>query len=172
MAAFRNGFLCAVIAVLWAWLGPASMARAAEAPADFSITLTSGPLLEQSPLQVESITIKADGAATIAAHLEGATQVPAKTVSLSKAAVDGIYTQVIAQGFFDLKPVYANPNVMDGDYAIMTVTASGKTHQVKTVNIRVDAFDRIALWINGKFAPEDMVLYNAFIDRGMEGVER
>jgi hypothetical protein len=158
------------LAVAWALSGPQVLA--AEAPADFSITLASGPIHSKNPLETESITIKADGTATIAAHLDGAAEVAAKTVHLAKAKVDGIYAQVVQENFFGLKPVYANPNVMDGDYATLNVTANGQTHQVKTVNIRVDAFDRIALWINGNFEPDDMVIYNAFIDRGMDGVER
>ncbi len=43
----------------------------------------------------------------------------------------------------------------------MTVTAAGRTYKVRTVNLRVGAFDRVASAIDNELPPERRVRYNA-----------
>ncbi len=64
--------------------------------------------------------------------------------------------------FFELNSLYDDPTFLGGDYVILEVTANGKTHEVKVVNMRVKDFDRITLRINTQLPYERMVLYNVF----------
>ena len=56
-----------------------------------------------------------------------------------------IWRWIQKERFFELKPLYEDPSVLDGDFAEMTITAEGRTHRVRTVNLRVYAFDRISI---------------------------
>ncbi len=80
---------------------------------------------------------------------------------LTAKAMEKIYNTVKKEKFFNLKPEYRDPTVMDGDYAEMEITADGKTHTVKTVNIKVDAFDNIVRVINALLPEEARIRYNA-----------
>jgi hypothetical protein len=154
------------------WLLPGEAALAQQAPPDFKVTLTSGPARPARPLAVESVTIHADDTATVSARLKDGKSVPARTTRLRPGSAHALHRLLTRERFFDLKPLYRDERVQDGDYAVLRVTAAGRTHEVRTVNMRVKAFDRIALWVNSYFEPGDMVLYNSFLGLDSQEVER
>lgn len=80
---------------------------------------------------------------------------------LGSEAMRDIYRTVIEEGFFDLEQEYGDPDVMDGDWVEMMITAQARTHHVKTVNIAVDAFDRIVMNINSHLPDGVAIVYNA-----------
>ena len=158
-----------ILAVFATLFSTTIFAQDSGVPDDFELTLVSAPFLLEDPLQVEGLTIHADGAASISARLGDDGEIPAHDVEIGTDSVAALYGVIQAQDFFGLGALYEDPNILDGDYAIMTITADGQTHSVRTVNIGVDAFDTIALWVNSYFPVEEMVLYNAFLDSGDEG---
>lgn len=91
---------------------------------------------------------------------------------LDAAAMKKIYETVKEQRFFDLKPEYVDPNVMDGDFAEMEITAEGKKYRVTTINIKVDAFDTIVRELNAHTPKEAAILYNALLVDDYKRVER
>ncbi len=91
---------------------------------------------------------------------------------LTAKAMEKIYDTVKKERFFDLKSEYRDPTVMDGDYAEMEITADGKTHTVKTVNIKVDAFDKIVREINALLPEEARIRYNALHIKDYNRVKR
>src|SRR5262249_23647530 len=86
---------------------------------------------------------------------------PAAEASLPRDSVARIYKAIQDENFFALQPLYRDGEVADGDQAEMTVTAGGRTYNVRTVNIRVGAFDRIASAIDRELPSERRVKYNA-----------
>ena len=88
-------------------------------------------------------------------------ELPATSVNLPREAIQRIYAAIQNERFFDLQPLYRDEHKVDGDQAEMTVTAAGKTYKVRTVNIRVGAFDRIAGAIDRELPAERRIQYNA-----------
>ncbi len=82
-------------------------------------------------------------------------------LDLDAKAMEKIYETVKKEKFFELKKEYRDPEVMDGDFAEMEITADGKTHTVKTINIKVDAFDNIVREIDALLPKEMRISYNA-----------
>ena len=168
----RIAFLVRLVAVAFALAGGTGVAFGADAPKDFSITLTSAPRHVQNPLQVESITITADGTAILSARLEEGEALPAETVHLAPDEVEAVYNAIVNSNFFDLKPLYANPDILDGDFATIQVTANGTTHDVRTENIRVLDFILIAAAVNARVPPSRAIIFNALVDPDYPEIKR
>jgi hypothetical protein len=150
-----------------------ALAQTIAVPPDFSLRLVSasrGP--PQSPPDVEWVEIKASGETTFSEMESRSGRLPTASIKLSPAAVAQIYQAVVAERFFDLQPDYVNTGVIDGDQAEMTVTANGRTKTVKTINIRVNAFDRITRVINSVLPEDRRIAYNALSDGAYQAVER
>ena len=75
-------------------------------------------------------------------------------------AVERIYKTIKQNNFFSLKSNYINENIIEGSFAILTVTGDSGTHTVKTKNIAVKEFDRIMRAINTLTPGMDKVMYN------------
>ena len=149
---------------------PAGAAHAQSVPPDFEVTLTSAPRRPGGP-PPETVTLRADGSAMVSARVKDGRPSRAKTIRVDAKAPSALLRLVEEERFFDLKPLYRAERVLDGDYAVLKVTSAGRTHEVKTVNVRLRPFDRVAVWVNSYFPPADMVLYNALLGVG-EVVER
>jgi hypothetical protein len=148
-------------------------AEAVAVPGDFKVKLTSaarGPV--RSPPDIESIEIDASGAAASSAMDGPEGRLPAAKLKLSRDAVARIHRAILDQRFFDLKPEYSNPSVLQGDQAQIVVTAGGRTRRVRTVNIRVHAFDRITIAIDRELPIERRIQYNALHTDSYRAVER
>lgn len=141
-------------------------------PEDFEVVLTSGPALQDSPLDIESITINADGTAILSARQGNGEPIPQTTIELSEDSLEGIYQAVQDRRFFELDEVYSDPAILDGDYAILRITANGTTHEVRTENIRVFDFDLVAMAVNARVPFERGVIYNALREADYKEVER
>ncbi len=147
-------------------------ARGQTMPRDLTIELVSAPNVAGGPFGLESIAIASDGTVRLSRRDSYAGPLPETTIVIDAAALSRLYRAITDNDFFTLKSRYNDPAIDDGDYAKLTITAHGKTHSVRTVNIRVTAFDQIALAINREMPDGRRVLYNALhIDDYME-VER
>lgn len=146
--------------------------RSTTVPTDFTIKLQSAPLHQVNPLQQESIVIRADGVAVLSARRGDDGELPERQISLSAVDVEAIFDAVERVGFFTLEGQYKDPDIIDGDYALIEVTANGKTHTVRTENIRVVDFDILALTVNARVPFERQVIYNALLDNDYKKVER
>lgn len=133
-------------------------------PEDFEVSLSSAPV-NPSALPGPMGIVVNDNDTAILTRTDTDGEETTKTLTLDPGASAAIWQAIQDQGFFALDPAYNDPAILDGDYAIIQVTANGETHEVRTTNIAVGAFDMVALWINSFLPPEDMVLYNAFIER-------
>jgi len=150
-----------------AWAQPAAV------PADFSIRIVSASLEPpRTPPDIESIEVKASGDATLSAMPGKNGRLPATTLKISSDAVARIYKAVLEQRFFELQPLYSDQTIKDGDQAEITVTANGQTHSVRTVNIRVYAFDRITIAVDRELPIERRIQYNALHEASYKGIER
>ena len=143
-----------------------------EAPEDFEITLFSAPVFKGGQPGPYGVVISRDGTASFYTQDLDGEIIFGKTVSMEDGAVDALYRVVTQQEFFSLKADYNDPGILDGDYAVIVVTMDGQTHEVRTTNIRLAPFDKIALWVNSYFDPDNMILYNAFVDRELEEATR
>lgn len=141
-------------------------------PADFTISLQSAPLNSVNPLETESIVVKADGTAQLSARQGNDGPLQAMQISLSAQDVKAIFDATQRLDFFTLAPEYVDPDIIDGDYAAIEVTANGKTHKVRTQNIHVVDFDILAMTVNARVPFERQVLYNALRDNDVKKVKR
>jgi hypothetical protein len=169
----RRWRLLAVISVFLSTAFCSFPAMAASVPADFKIKLVSASLgPPRNPPDIESVTIDASGTAILSPMPSPAGMLAASTLKLDAAVVAGIYQATQTQRFFELKPEYRDPGVRDGDQATLTVTAAGKTKTVSTTNIRVLAFDIIAVAIDRALPPERRLQYNALTEPRLRSVDR
>ncbi len=150
---------------------PGAATHAQPVPPDFEVTLTSAPRRPGGP-PPESVTIRADGSASVSARVTDGRPAPAKTARVDAGAPAALFRLIEQERFFELKPLYRDDAIQDGDYAVLRVTSGGRTHEVRTVNRAVKAFDRIAIRVNGHFERGDMVLYNALLGAYGDGIER
>jgi hypothetical protein len=141
-------------------------------PADFRVELRSAPRVPGEPAGAQEVAIDAQGRVKLAAVQGPDETLPALETQLKPDAVQRIYDAVTKDRFFELKPLYREPKIRDGDYARMTITAEGRTHTVKTVNIRVFAFDRIVITIDRELPKGRRIQYNALHVKSYPEVER
>lgn len=141
-------------------------------PPDLHIVLRSAPRLPGAAFGEQSVEIDAQGNARLAAVKTPEGELPALTVKLPPEAVEDIWSWIQRERFFELDPLYRDPEIQDGDFAEMTVAAGGRTHTVRTVNIRVHAFDRIATVINYYLPDGREIQYNALTFPQYKSVER
>lgn len=130
-------------------------------PDDFEIYLLSSPRLPMYPAAY--LTIDSSGHCKYFERPRGkdAQFVLINELNLDAEAMKKIYVTIQKQKFFDLRKEYKDPEIMDGDFALMKITANGKKHQVKTINIKVDAFDDIVREINAHLPKGMRISYNA-----------
>jgi hypothetical protein len=162
--------LKAVAAVLLVFGASGVGAQPAGVPADFRLRLESAGRIPGS--RVEWIEIEASGRTRMSAMDARDGVLPEAALTLSPAAVARIWDRVRTERFFELQPLYRDPNVRDGDYAQISVTAGGRTHRVRTVNIRVHAFDRIAVITDRELPVARRIQYNALHVEAYKAVER
>ena len=173
--------LSVILAALIAMFFSATVfSQDAEIPEDFSVAFTSRPMLVSGDIDIETLTIAADGEVTLSPKVWYSgmipditrQELPEITISLDGEALGEIYDAISENEFFSLEPYYEDPMIVDGDLAELTITANGQTHTVTTRNIKVNAFDRITVTINSHLPEERRLLYNAINGAGYEEVER
>jgi len=150
-------------------------AKATDAvPEDFMISIRSAPRMPGSPAPALFLNIKADGAGTYyeTTDTEKTNFELKNEFTLSRKAVEEIYDIVKKERFFDLKPTYRDPDVMDGDYAEIEIRANGRTYRVKTINVKVDAFDNIVRKVNQLVPQYVTIYYNALSTDEYKKVDR
>lgn len=158
-----------VMAVLW--MAPPA-ARADDVPADFKLRLVSAPRIPGRDLRAEWVEIDASGKTYLSPMEARDGLLPEATITLERDAVKRIYDRVQQERFFELDPIYEDPDVHGGDMAQMVVTAHGRTHQVRTINIKVHAFDRITIFVDRELPIERRIQYNALHVPQYKAVER
>lgn len=157
-----------------------SSAQPANVPEDFEVVFTSSPALVSQDIDIETLTINSAGEVVLSPKVWFAGQIPdytreefpEMTLQLNPEALAGILKAINENDFFSLDEIYNNPNIIDGDWAELTITAGGQTHTVRTRNIGVNAFDRITVTINDQLPEERRLLYNAINGAGYEEIER
>ncbi|MEE8294189.1 MAG: hypothetical protein V3R64_00610 [Sphingomonadales bacterium] len=157
-----------------------SLALAQDVPEDFEVVFTSSPALVSQDIEIESLKINANGEVVLSPKVWYAGQIPdytreelpEMTLQLNPEALAGILKAINENEFFTLDANYNDPNIMDGDWAELTITAGGQTRTVRTRNIKVNAFDRITIAINGQLPVERRLKYNAINGADYEEVER
>lgn len=153
---------------------------AQDIPEDFEVVYTSSPALVGEDIDIESLTITAGGAVVLSPKVWYAGQIPnyireelpELSLQLAPEALSTIFNAITENDFFTLNESYTDPNIMDGDWAELTITAGGRTHTVRTRNIKVNAFDRITITINGQLPEQRGLKYNAINGADYEEVER
>jgi hypothetical protein len=140
-------------------------------PADFRLTFVVSAR-PAGPGDVESIELEASGRVRCSARLTAAGELPAAELRLPAEAVAAIHAEVAARRFFELSPVYSDPEVADGDLASLAVTAGGRTHRVTTINVALDDFDAIVLELLDRLPPERRIAHSALHVEGVKRVER
>jgi hypothetical protein len=143
----------------------------AAVPADFRLELTVAAR-PAGPGDVESIALEADGRVRCSARLTPEGGLPAAELRIAPAEVAAIHAELSSRRFFELDPVYSDPEVADGDLASLVVTAGGRSHRVTTINVAVDDFDAIVLALLDRLPPERRIAYNALHVEGLKRVER
>lgn len=142
-------------------------------PKDFRMTLVSAPLMPGSTAPQLMLTLERTGAAKYYEKWKGTKDFTVKNAfKLNEKDMREIYAMVLKEDFFGLKREYRDPDVKDGDYAVMEITANGKTHRVRTVNIKVGAFDRIYWSVNLHLPKDISITYNALFVKEYKEVER
>jgi hypothetical protein len=149
-----------------------AQSQAEPLPNDLRIVLRSVPRVAGTVPGEHSVTIDADGNAQLSTVSAPGGELPAMTAQIPTEGMEDIWSWIQKERFFELDPLYRDPEIQDGDFAEMTITANGETHKVRTVNIRVYAFDRIAIVI-GYYLPEGRrIQYNALHASEYKAVER
>jgi len=138
-------------------------------PADLEISLYSAPVITGFKPGPAEVVISADGSAVLT---RGENPEAAKTITLPDGALARIWAALEKNQFFTLKPRYEDPGVLDGDWAQISITANGQTYRVKTINIKVTAFDNISLAINAELPEGERIKYNALLGADYNEVER
>lgn len=145
--------------------------KAQDFPNDLEISLYSAPAVPGAKPGPMGVVIKADGSAEFTRD-NGREGIETEPVPLPDGALLRIWTAIGENDFTTLKPFYNDPEVMDGDWAEITVTARGETHTVRTRNIKVTAFDNISVAINAELPAEARVKYNAILGADYNEVAR
>jgi hypothetical protein len=143
-------------------------------PEDFTMVIHSGPRMKRSAAAALFLSLNAKGTAKYyKTNVKGKSDFSLiKEFTLSPGMVNKIYATTISERFFQLKPHYKDPEILDGDFAQIEIHANGKSYRVRTVNIKVDAFDRIVTTVNN-FLPKGVIIYyNAMTVDSYKKVER
>lgn len=171
----RPYFLVVLIGIFFAVSAffPAGIAADnSEPPADFKLFLQSDAMMRHPDFPPESLTLSADGKVQFSSKGTQNGKLEPISIQIDANAVREIFKQVQTQDFFSLKKEYVDPDVLDGDYAVMTITANNQKHTVRTVNIAVEAFDAIVNRVNRFMPPERNIYYNALYDTSYKRVKR
>lgn len=171
--------LFSAIVFLFAGLFSTSV-LAQEVPEDFEVVFTSSPALPSRAIDTETLTINSAGEVVLSPKVHFTGRVPNQTrevlfelhLVLDAEALARIFAAINENEFFTLNENYNDPNIMDGDWAELTITSGGQTRTVRTRNIKVVAFDRITVTINGQLPEERRLKYNAINGADYEEVER
>ena len=166
--AFRTVCLIAVIALSAA----AAAQPVTQVPDDFKIVLSASPRAPGEPFGGQTVEITADGAVWLSAVQTPDGELSELRLEIQPAAVERIWNAVVTHEFFTLAAEYRDPDVMDGDFAALTVWADGRKHQVKTVNIRVFDFDLITVAVNAELPKDRVVVYNALFIPNYKEIQR
>lgn len=166
---YGSAIAIAAIVSLFAFVTSVVAQPTPGAPLDFSITITSQPSPLNDEIDQLRVEVSAGGDTHIKAFRLGRTSAVrnAMELDLSQAALNDIYSHVVAAGFFDLNSEFVNYSVADGDRATFTVTANGRTHSVTTVNKPLPAVDAIAHALNSYLPQSHRIYYNALIYPGV-----
>ncbi len=143
-------------------------------PKDFTMVIHTGPRMQRSPVPALFLSLYGKGLAKYyETNVNGKKDFSlVKEFVLDATVIQRIYSIVMSERFFELKPQYNDPEVMDGDFAQIEINANGKSYRVRTVNIKVDAFDRIITAVNN-YLPKGVILYyNAITVDSYKRVER
>ena len=134
-------------------------------PADFKIIAIAGgvaPWDTESKVEIDAqghgiyYTMSADDRAN--GEFKKVNEFTVEQVSLKR-----IYGTVAQADFFNLKEKYADQGTLGGSFAEITVSLHGKTHMVRTQNIKLQAFDDINIAINLATPQDNKIQYNAIL---------
>lgn len=136
-----------------------------EIPGDFKVVAVTGGLLPGT--KVAKVEIDREGNCAYwqksAGKKTGNQFVESGRFKLSEAAIRFIFKAVRENNFFSLKENYTAKDILDGNFAQLTVTSDKKSHTVRTQNIHVDRFDNIMFYINMALPTDKRVMYNELI---------
>lgn len=86
-----------------------------------------------------------------------------RTFILKEEALREIFIETRENKFFSLKNRYVSKGVVDGSFAELTITDTGRTHRVETRNVAVEGFDNIMMTINIELPEGSKALYNEIL---------
>lgn len=155
-------------------------AQSQDIPDDFEVVFTSSPAIVVQAIDIETLKINSAGEVVLSPKAYYSGQIPDVTrevllelhLVLDAETLNQIFLAINENDFFSLDENYNDPKIIDGDWAELTITANGKTHTVKTRNIKVNAFDRITVTINDTLPEPRRLKYNAINGADYEEVER
>ncbi len=136
-----------------------------EVPQDFSVTAIAGGIAPGTT--VDKVEINSKGEAVHWSLIQGGTRAgqykKVRTFSIGKSFLSYLYRSILNNKFFDLGQEYVALDVLDGTFAVLSVTADGRTYTVSTRNKPVAAFDKIMSALNSILPEENKVLYNEIL---------
>ena len=136
--------------------------RLLQVPADLKIAVLTGGIAPGQP--VLKLEIDAQGNC-VYYESRGIDKAAAlfRQIEAFKIPPEGmyyIYKTIMTNDFSGLSPQYINKQVLDGNFAKLTVTENNRTHTVRTQNIKVARFDKIMIAINVCTPGMNKVIYN------------
>jgi len=133
-----------------------------EIPGDFKVVAVTGGVAPGEPILKLEIDAQGD---CIYSESRGKDRVDGvfkqvETFTIPSAGMHFIHRAVRTNDFFGLSPEYINSSVLDGNFALLTITENKRTHSARTQNIKVARFDNIMIAINIAVPGMNKVMYN------------
>lgn len=159
----KNIFLIILISALF--LAGCGKSYMVELPKDFKVIAAAGGIAPGTA--VTQVEIYRDGKAVYsemsAKNRSNGVFEEKGRFQLPEPALRDIYRTIKQNDFFNLSERHRNDNVLDGSFAMLTITLDGKTHTVMTQNIEVERFDKIMIAINLAIPGMNKIMYNAIL---------
>ena len=149
------GVLCCVLLLACRANGqgiPASM------PSDLRVEAMVGGVAPWSVTR--SLIIEPDGSAFYVATRPGeigGAPIEKREFSVSTSDIDTLWSEILRTEFFSLNPDYTDEHVQGGSVAALTITAHGRTHNVRIQNVSLARFEELISALNA-VVPDDLRL--------------
>lgn len=121
-----------------------------QVPADLKIVATAGGV--NSFAENRTVVINPDGTALYSRYIPGRVgEAPLEEASFTLSPTDmaTLWQSIQDQGFFSMDASFSEPEINGRTFARLLITANGVTHDVRTDNLAVQAFDAIMQVLNG-----------------------
>lgn len=147
------GLLTAAAVLVLAGCQASSNTALMRYPRDLVIEASTGSLLPGRDNY--ALTITADGKGRFIRYRPDDLGPPFEetTFAVHPDSMEVLWSAINDQDFFALEERYVSEDVQDGSFAVLTITAEGRTRRVEVRNASVPPFDRLIEIINRSSPP-------------------